>query len=92
MTDNRGSLKERYCLRHAAGRYWLLDLTQPGLPYKRPVCMNDAGALIWETVSSDGTKEQAADVLAAEYGITQKQAKADVEEFMEQLRRQGVML
>lgn len=92
MAEKKSNLKSSYCLRHAAGRYWLLDLTQPGLPYKRPVCMNDAGAVIWEIISSDGTKEQAADALAAEYGITQKQAEADVEEFVEQLRRQGVML
>lgn len=92
MAEKKSKQKSNYCLRHAAGRYWLLDLAQTGLPYKRPVCMNDAGALIWETISSDGMKEQAADALVAEYGITQKQAEADVEEFVEQLRRQGVML
>lgn len=92
MTENKSSFKDRYCLRHAAGRYWLLDLLQPGLPYKRPVCMNDAGAVIWNVLSSGGTVEQAQRTLAAEYGIEKEQAAADVKEFMEQLRKQGVML
>ena len=38
----------RYQLRRAAGRYWLLDMEQEGVPYRRPLCMNEMGAAVWE--------------------------------------------
>lgn len=37
-----------YQLRHAAGRYWLLDMQQEGLDYRKPVVLNECAAFIWK--------------------------------------------
>ena len=38
---------ERYQIRQAAGMYWLLDMEQPGIPYRQPVLLNETGAAFW---------------------------------------------
>ena len=35
-----------YQLRYAAGIYWLLDMSQPGYPYRKPLPLNEMGAAI----------------------------------------------
>ena len=48
----------RYQLRHAAGRYWLLDMQQEGLVYHKPIELNECAAFIsayGEVKESHGT-------------------------------------
>lgn len=81
----------KYQLRKAAGCYWLLDMTQSGLDYKRPVPLNESGARIWQLMADEGSKiEQAAQVMAQEYGIAASDALLDIRQFMEQLKKQGI--
>lgn len=81
---------ERYQLRHAAGKYWLLDMQQPDRGYNAPVAVNDSGAMILEIYLKTGDMEAAAQKLREEYEIEKDEALADVKDFLEQLRRQGV--
>ena len=68
-------------LRHAAGSWWLIDTSQPGLPYRRPVKLNDTGARIWQLMASGLSEEETAAVLASEEGLSVEEITADVREF-----------
>lgn len=82
----------KYQLRKAAGCYWLLDMAQSGLDYKRPVPLNESGARIWQLMADEGKEPgQAAKVMAQEYGIAVTDALSDIRQFMEQLKKQGIM-
>lgn len=80
----------RYQLRYAAGMYWLLDVEQEGVPYKRPLSMNEVGARIWEMTVKGATREQIVASLCGEYQASRELVEADVEQFLAQLAEYGV--
>lgn len=80
----------RYQLRYAAGIYWLLDIDQEGVPYKKPLPMNEMGAAIWEMMVQGLDKEQIVRALCREYQVTAETVKCDVEQFQNQLAEYGI--
>ena len=81
----------RYQLRHAAGRYWLLDMQQDGLVYHKPIELNECAAFIWEAYTSGQTQDQIASELQKNYGIPMEPARKDAEQFVIRLREQGLV-
>lgn len=81
---------DRYIIRHAAGRYWLIDIKQAGMPYKKPIIINSAGAFIWEKYRVGLKVDEIAALISNECGISQMEALNDIKAFMEQLEKQGV--
>lgn len=80
----------RYQLRHAAGMYWLLDTRQEGMPYKKPLSMNEIGADIWKMMVKGLNKEQIVKTLCREYQVAQETVLQDVEQFQAQLLKYGI--
>lgn len=80
--NKRGGL----ILREAAGIYWLIDTEQEGLPYRRPVRLNESGAQIWRMLESGLTAEQASARLAAGEGLPYEEVLADIRAFEATLR------
>ena len=84
--------KERYQLRRAAGKFWLLDMEQEMGKYRAPIAMNETGAMILQGFWETGKEEDAAKALSETYEIDLEEALADVREFLQQLQAQGVAL
>ncbi|MBP5282094.1 MAG: PqqD family protein [Lachnospiraceae bacterium] len=84
--------KERYQLRHAAGKYWLLDMTQDAKGYRAPVAMNETGAIILNNFWATNDEQATAKVLSDTYEIDLEEALADVRTFLRQLEKQGIVL
>ena len=80
-----------YQLRHAAGRYWLLDMQQDGLVYHKPIELNECAAFIWKMCVRRRTQEEIASELQKHYGISMRQARKDTEQFIMRLREQGLI-
>ena len=53
--------------------------------------LNPTGSIIWQQLSEGRAPAQIAAHLAAEFRISQEQACADVNEFLEQLKAQGLL-
>ncbi len=83
---------ERYQLRYAAGQYWLLDMEQEGVPYKRPMSMNAIGAEIWEMLKKGWTIEQMTEVFTKEYEVDKEEIREDILQFQKQLTAYGVAI
>ena len=83
--------EKSYQLRHAAGRYWLLDMQQDGLVYHKPIELNECAAFIWEMCVRRRTQEEIASELQKHYGISMRQARKDTEQFIMRLREQGLI-
>ena len=81
---------KRYQLRHAAGRYWLLDMEQEGLIYKKPIELNECAALIWKLLEQGKTRDEIAEEIHEEYGISIEQAREDTKQLIVCLREQGL--
>ena len=82
----------RYQLREAAGLYWLIDMEQPGVPYRRPVPLNETGAIICEMMMKSKDKEMTAKKLSEIYKIDQEEALEDIDSFLQGLAQQDINL
>lgn len=82
--------RDRYMLRKAAGRYWLLDMEQPGFPYRPPVVINEGGAYIWQSLAEGLSVTCIAEKLAMEYNIPEEEAQQDIIQSINQLVEQGI--
>ncbi|MCH5340519.1 MAG: PqqD family protein [Acetatifactor sp.] len=80
----------RYQLRYAAGQYWLLDTWQEGVPYKRPLTMNEVGADIWRMMEQGCSQKHIVDVLGREYQVSSEVVEKDLEQFLAQLAEFGI--
>lgn len=83
-------MTDKYQLRQAAGMYWLLDMSQKGLEYKKPVCMNETGAYLWELIRNGYSKEMVIKHLCEEFGLNQDEASEDVEGYYNTLLQHGI--
>lgn len=92
LMKDLSKLNQKYRLRQAAGIYWILDIEQPGVPYREPLAVNAVGARIWELILEGQDRDQVAEVLCREYDIGKQQVLLDIEKFEEQLRTQGIEL
>ena len=90
MSKTFKELGKQYQLRHAAGRYYLLDMEQLGVPYKRPMELNSIGAQIWQLMSEGHTTEQVVQTLANEYEADVTDIREDVQQFQRSLIAYGV--
>lgn len=82
----------RYLLRYAAGCYWLLDVEQDGNVFKKPLPLNETGAVLWQSLEKGMNREECAKQLAGYYEISIDQALADVQVFLTELQRNRIVL
>lgn len=80
-----------YQLRQAAGAYWLIRMNQSRFAYERPIMLNEVGALIWQQYIQDRTEKEIAESLQQSYGIDAEEAYQDVQQFIGQLKEQGII-
>ncbi len=84
--------REKYRLRRVADMYWLLDVEQPGMPYEKPVALNQPGGMICGMLEDGAGTEEIARAMHISYGIPLETARADLEQFVKQLGICDLML
>ena len=89
-SDQGNMFQGRYQLRNAAGLYWLLDMEQPGVPYRKPLPMNETGAMLWSMVANGMSRSKISEYLCETFGIPEEEAQNDVQEFFKQLENYKV--
>lgn len=82
---NKETERGRYLLREAGGSFWLLDLSQSGVPYRPPLRLNESGAAIWRMREEGLTLEEMAGRLAEEGGPSPDELRADLESFLKEI-------
>lgn len=77
---------KEYRLRKAADAYWLIWAEQPGIPYVRPVMMNETGA----EICSGLMEGKAIREIARQLGGREEaeEAEKDIRIFLEELERE----
>lgn len=92
MCGKQGNKMSEYQLRRAAGKYWLLYMEQKGIPYERPLQLNDVGAEMWNLLKDGTTTEQMIEYLAKNYDVEKAEIRADVTAFLHQLEEYGISI
>lgn len=85
MGSAKTGFQKKYRLRQVADMYWLIDVTQAGVPYEPPVALNEAGARICRMLGEGADTGQIVEAMSAAYEISAEEAREDVKQFMEQL-------
>lgn len=84
-------LKKEYVLRQVASTYVVLPLGLDTVGFDGMIKLNETGALLWKALEQGGDADALVKALTAEYAVTEAQAKADVDEFLNKLIQVGCM-
>ncbi|MEE0954924.1 MAG: PqqD family protein [Eubacterium sp.] len=74
-----------FILRHAAGSWWLVDISQQGMPYRKPMEINETGARIWHMYAKGLGPENIAKIIAEEENLPEADILPDVQNFLKQV-------
>ncbi len=85
-------IKDGFMLKKVGGQYVAVALGEASRDFNGIIRMNETGKLLWEQLSSEKTEEQLIAALTDEYGIEEGQAKADIAEFTEKLRKAALLV
>lgn len=78
-------------IRHASGKYYLLDMEQDGLNYKIPPALNESAVYIYKSLENGKTVERIASDMSDRFGITVEEATGDINEFIKQMKEKGII-
>lgn len=86
-------ISENYILREIAGEYIVVPTGSAAMDFKGLITLNDTGAFLWKLLQEDDqTKESLLDALCEEYEAVREEAKADIEEFLQRIRSEGMLI
>lgn len=79
-------VKKDYILREVAGEYLLIPVGEAALKTKGLISLSESGYLLYEQLQQDCEKQDLVQRMLQEYEVTEDQASADIEAFLEQMR------
>lgn len=82
-------MADKYQLRNVAGVSWLLDVSQDGINYKRPLPLNETASTIWTMLTEGKEKSEIAEYLCEGDMELKSEIEKDIDEFVEQMREAG---
>lgn len=92
MDGREEKMGPHYQLRYAAGTYWLLDMWQTGVPFLKPLAVNEAGACIFKLSQEGKSRAEIAAVLSKKYQADEDEVKRDVVQFLNRLQECGISI
>lgn len=86
-------ISENYILREIAGEYIVVPTGSAAMDFKGLITLNDTGVFLWKLLQEDDqTKGSLLDALCEEYEVVREEAKADIEEFLQRIRSEGMLI
>lgn len=84
-------IKENLAIREVAGTWVVLPLSDKVLDFNGMLTLNNSGLLLWRKLEEGSDREAMAKALTDEYDVSFEQALADVDKFIEKLKRAGCL-
>ncbi len=84
-------LKENLILREIAGSWIIVPVGEMVVEFNGLMNVSESGALLWKNLVDGSTEDNLVDILLNEYSVDRETAKADVEEFISQLKEKGLL-
>ena len=84
-------LKENLVLREVAGVWVVLPLADKVLDFNGMLSLNETGVDLWRALEKGSTREEMATSLTESYEVEYDQALADVDEFIDMLKKAGCL-
>lgn len=84
-------INKEFVLREIAGDYILVPVGDTALEFNGLITLNEVGAFLWGKLQQDVELEQLVDAVLDEYDIDKETATRDAEEFVENLKKAGII-
>ena len=84
-------IKENFVLRNIADTWVVLPLGEATIDLNGMLSLNESGVLLWKALENGCDKKALIKVLTDEYDVTDEVVSADVDEFLEILRKAGCL-
>ena len=81
-----------FILREIAGEYILVPVGSAAAQFNGLITLNETARTIFLALAQERTVEELTDAVTAEYEVDRVTARADVEEFLRQLREVGALV
>ena len=84
-------IAKEYILREIAGDYIIVPVRAAALEFNGMITVNETGAFLWEKLRKGTTKEELLHAMLEEYEVSEKEAEADIQEFLQMLQKNKIL-
>lgn len=83
--------KKKFILRNIVGETILVPIGQNNEAFNGLITINELGKFIWENLESSKDEEDLLYKILEEYEVEEKEAKEDLDEFLDKLRQVDII-
>ena len=84
-------IRYEFVARSIAGEHFLVPVGEAARQFSGMFAMNELGAFLWEAIPGAADEEELVDRVLDEYEVDRDTAEQDVREFLEHLRKIGIL-
>ncbi|MBO5911956.1 MAG: PqqD family protein [Clostridia bacterium] len=84
-------ISEGFVLKNIAGTNVVVPLGENTVSFKAIITLNETGAFLWQQLESEKTPEELLKAMLSEYAVDEATAKADISEFIENLKKANLL-
>ena len=84
-------IKREFIKRKIAGEFILVPIGNTALAFNGLITINELGKFIWENLESSKDEEDLLHKILEEYEVEEKEAKEDLDEFLDKLRQVDII-
>ena len=84
-------LKKQFVLREIVGEAILVPVGESAARFNGLLTINELGKFIWENLESSKDEEDLLHKILEEYEVEEKEAKEDLDEFLDKLRQVDII-
>lgn len=81
-----------YIFRQVADEYLLIPVGEAALSVKGLIRLSESGCLLFQKLQNECSREELVDAILGEYDVPRDVADQDVDAFLAQLRRFGILV
>lgn len=85
------NIKGEFVLRQVAGETILIPVNNTALSMNGMAVLNEVGAFLWERLPQAEDAQELVSEILAEYDVDEETARADVNEFLNQLKAYHIL-
>ena len=84
-------IKDTFLMKEIAGNYVVVPTGNELVNLNGMITLNDSGAVLWGLLENDTDKESVITGMLKEFDIDRETAEADIDEFLDLLRKIGAL-
>lgn len=84
-------IQKEFVLREIAGDYVIIPTGKTTLTFNGLITVNEVGAALWEMLQSEKSLDDLVHGILDEYDVEESVAREDIQEFLETLRKNGIL-